>query len=211
VAALLPKPDGTWDVHTAEGRLSCQVVVDAAGAWADEVAALGGVRQLGLQPMRRSAFLSPSRTEYGKISTWPAVTDACERFYFRPFGTELLLSPAEEVPSRAGVPRPDEVAIAEVIERVNAITTLDLRVVRSAWAGLRCFVADRSPVVGSWSDCPGLVFVTAQGGYGIQTAPALAQLGATAVLAVLRGEGPDLIVAGQSLGPDRLRAVLEPW
>jgi len=204
VSAITRRPGGEWHVETTAGRLRCSVIVDAAGAWADEIARLADVPPVGLQPMRRSAFLCPTRPEYGDTSRWPAVTDACERFYFRPFGVDVLLSPAEEVACPPGDPRPDELAIAQVIERVNSITRLQIKGIRAAWAGLRCFVADRCPVVGGRVEQPGFVFVTGQGGYGIQTAPALARLGAEAALAALDGEARDVTIGAYALGPERL-------
>jgi len=153
-------------------------VVNAAGAWADEVAELAGVPTVGLQPMRRTIALARADAD----PTWPLVADVADTFYFRPESGHLLISPADETPSEPCDAKPDDQDVAIALERVNAATTLNLRSVHTAWAGLRSFVADREPVVGSWPDHPGFVFFAGQGGYGIQMAPALARTGADIVL-----------------------------
>ncbi|HEX6356582.1 FAD-dependent oxidoreductase [Actinophytocola sp.] len=158
--------------------LRVDAVVDAAGAWADRIAELAGVPTIGLQPLRRTIALARADVDPG----WPLVADAADRFYFRPESGHLLISPADETPTEPGDARPDDLDVAIAIERVNAATTLGLRSVHTAWAGLRSFVADRQPVVGAWPDHPGFVFFAGQGGYGIQMAPSLARTGADVVL-----------------------------
>lgn len=160
------------------GDLKADVVVDAAGAWADEVAAMAGVPPIGLLPMRRTIAFVRAEAD----PAWPSVADAADSFYFRPESGGLLISPADETPSEPCDAKPEDVDIALALERVNAATTLGLRSVHTAWAGLRSFVADREPVVGTWPDHPGFVFFAGQGGYGIQMAPALARTGADIVL-----------------------------
>lgn len=172
--------DGTgWRV-TAGQRYTAEIVVNAAGAWADELATLAGVRTIGLRPMRRTAAIASGAAEIDPA--WPLVCDAADRYYFRPESTRLLISPSDEIPSEPCDAKPDEFDVALAIERINAHTTLGLRRVHAAWAGLRSFVADRSPVVGAWPDQPGFAYFAGQGGYGIQMAPALAMLGAAVVL-----------------------------
>lgn len=173
--------DGTgWLATAGAGQVRAEVVVNAAGAWADTLAALAGVPTVGLVPMRRTAAVAAGRVPADPA--WPLVADAADRFYFRPEGTGVLVSPADETPSDPGDAKPDELDVALAVDRVNAVTTLGLRSVRTAWAGLRSFVADREPVVGAWPEHPGFVFFAGQGGYGIQLAPALAVLGAEVVL-----------------------------
>jgi D-arginine dehydrogenase len=169
--------DGTgWRVGTETADL----VVDAAGAWADEVAAKAGIPTVGLRPMRRTAAIASGATAIDP--SWPLVCDAADRYYFRPEGERLLISPSDETPSEPCDAKPDELDVALAMDRVNEVTTLGLRRVHTAWAGLRSFVVDRSPVVGAWPDSPGFAFFAGQGGYGIQMAPALAALGAAVVL-----------------------------
>lgn len=164
--------------------IHAHTVVNAAGAWADQVAELAHVPTIGLQPMRRTIALARAQSD----PRWPFVADAAGRFYFRAESGHVLISPADETPSEPCDAKPEDEDVAIALERVNAATTLGLRSVHTAWAGLRSFVADREPVVGAWPDHPGFVFFAGQGGYGIQMAPALARLGADIVLGRHRQE-----------------------
>jgi D-arginine dehydrogenase len=117
----------------------------------------------------------------------------------------VLVSPAEETDCPPSDARPDELAIAACLDAVNAVTTLQLRSVSHSWAGLRCFVADRMPVVGAWPDHPGFHFLAGQGGYGIQMAPALAVLAADHLLhGDLTDASERFGVAIESVSPQRL-------
>jgi D-arginine dehydrogenase len=167
------------DGWTSGGR-RYDVVVNAAGAWADVVAERAGVPTIGLRPRRRTIALAsgPTPVDPG----WPMVGDAADRFYFRPESGRLLISPSDETPSEPCDAKPADLDVALALERVNAVTTLGLRSVHTAWAGLRSFVADRAPVVGAWPDHPAFVFFAGQGGYGIQMAPALARTAAAIAL-----------------------------
>ncbi len=169
-----------WRVRAGGEELRADVVVDAAGAWADRVAALAGVPPLGLRAHRRTIAMArvpdPARTRGG-----PMVVDPGERWYFKAEGDDLLVSRGDETPVDPGDARPDPADVALALERVEAVTGLGLRSVRTAWAGLRSFVPDRLPVVGARPGYPGFVFVAGQGGSGIETAPALAVLAAEVV------------------------------
>jgi D-arginine dehydrogenase len=194
---------GSWEVETPDLLISCDRVVDAAGAWVDEVAAAAGVPLLGIQPKRRTIFLSPT-SQPVSMTAWPIVVDACERWYFKPQADHVLVSPAEETDCPPSDARPDELAIARTIDAVNAVTTLGMRSVSHSWAGLRSFVSDRIPVVGSWPEHPGFDFVAGQGGYGIQMAPALAVLAADHVLhGRLTATSENFGVSLGSLAPSR--------
>jgi D-arginine dehydrogenase len=181
-----------------------RVVVNAAGAWADHVATLFGARPCGLQPLRRTIVVA--RATGRMPDPCPLVADVDDGFYFRPDGPHMLVSPADETPSAPCDARPEEADVAIAIERVNLATSLGIRSVVTAWAGLRTFAPDRVPVVGYDPDVPGLFWLAGQGGFGIQTAPALARLAA----GLLAGEGspaslvPDLDPA--ALSPARFRA-----
>ena len=166
---------GRWHLDTGAGPVRARVVVNAAGAWADEVAAAMGIRPVGLRPLRRTAAVARAD---GVDRAWPLVSDIGEEFYFRPEGDGVLVSPADETPSAPCDARPDDLDVALAVERVNAATTLGLRSVRTAWAGLRTFAPDRNPVVGPDPLEPAFHWLAGQGGYGIQTAPALARLAA---------------------------------
>jgi D-arginine dehydrogenase len=169
---------GRWLLDTTAGPVAATAVVNAAGAWADRVAAGLGVPPVGLRPLRRTAAVCRAG---GVDPAWPLISDVGETFYFRPEGAGVLLSPADETPSEPCDARPEDADVALAIERVNAATTLGLRSVVTAWAGLRTFAPDRDPVVGPDPAAPGLWWLAGQGGYGIQTAPALARLVAAAV------------------------------
>jgi D-arginine dehydrogenase len=169
---------GKWLLDTAAGPVAAAAVVNAAGAWADRVADSLGVPGLGMRPLRRTAAVARAT---GVDRGWPLVADVGETFYFRPEGAGVLVSPADETPSEPCDARPEDLDVALAVERVNEATTLGLRSVVTAWAGLRTFAPDRKPVTGPDPAAPGLFWLGGQGGYGIQIAPALARLAATAV------------------------------
>jgi D-arginine dehydrogenase len=183
VTALERRGTG-WRVHTGPDAIDAADVVDAAGAWADVVAGLAGVPRIGLTPLRRTIAVArvpdPARLR-SPDGRMPMVRDADERFYFKPEGDGLLVSPADETPVAPHDARPDELDVATALERVEAVTALGLRSVRTSWAGLRSFVADRRPVVGAWPDHPGFWFCAGQGGSGIESAPALSAFAAAVV------------------------------
>jgi D-arginine dehydrogenase len=130
------------------------------------------------------------------------VIEALERFYFKAEGDGLLVSPADETPVEPYDARPDELDVATALERVEAVTRLGLRSVRTSWAGLRSFVRDRRPVVGAWPDHPGFWFCAGQGGSGIESSPALA---AFAAAVVTGGPVPaDIPLDRGALAPTRL-------
>jgi D-arginine dehydrogenase len=173
---------GAWTVKLTSGRtVAANVVVNAAGAWADQVAETFGAVPVGLRPLRRSAFMVAGPPGLGG----PMVEDVHEAFYFKPDAGRLLCSPGDETPQEPRDARPDQLEIARAIELINEATTLDVRHVESSWAGLRSFVGDRSPVVGFDPSVEGFFWLAGQGGYGIMTAPAMARAGA----ALLQG-GP---------------------
>ena len=194
----------SWTLRHARGTVVARVVVNAAGAWADHVATLFGARPCGLQPLRRTIVVA--RATGRMPDPCPLVADVDDGFYFRPDGPHMLVSPADETPSAPCDARPEEADVAIAIERVNLATSLGIRSVVTAWAGLRTFAPDRVPVVGYDPDVPGLFWLAGQGGFGIQTAPALARLAA----GLLAREGspaslvPDLDPA--ALSPARFRA-----
>ena len=168
-----------WRVSTPEGDIECTAVVNASGAWGDVVAGLAGIEPVGLQPMRRTAFMVPGDRSY---AAWPFVVDVDQHFYFRPDGVQMLCSLAEEKPSPPLDPRPDMADVALAIERINEATTLDIRSVNSQWTGLRTFAPDRELVIGEEPTAPGFFWLVGQGGTGIQTAPAYGALVASQVL-----------------------------
>lgn len=179
----LAREGGAWQVRCGDARWRAAIVVDAAGAWADELAQLAGVPAIGLQPKRRAAFLFAPPAGVG-IAAWPCVCGVDEGWYFKPDAGALLGSPANADPVPPHDVRPEELDIAIGIHRIEAMTTLQIRRPTHTWAGLRSFVADGDLVAGFEPGAPGFFWLAAQGGYGIQTAPAMGELCA----ARLRGE-----------------------
>lgn len=201
--ALRLHHDGSaWTVDTGVEQLRCDIVINAAGAWADDVAARADVAPVGLQPYLRTAFTFP----VDGTDDWPLVMDIGGRFYFEPEVPGLLASPSEETPTEPCDARADELAVAMAVDALDEATTLEVRGVRSRWAGLRSFVPDRLPVVGGDPTAPGFFWLAGQGGAGIKTAPALA----ATISSVVMGTGwpaqlTELDVTEQSLSPARLR------
>jgi D-arginine dehydrogenase len=194
-ARSIERNGANWRVDDVATNL----VVDAAGAWADVIAARAGVPCIGLQPYRRTIAIArvPDRSRLRGAM----VCEIQEQFYFKIEGDDLLVSPADETAAEPGDARPDELDVALALERVEEATGLGLRSIRTSWAGLRSFVPDRRPVVGTWPDHPGFAFVAGQGGSGIETAPALSAFAA----AVLTGSPlpADVAVDPADLAPTR--------
>ncbi|WP_298195933.1 FAD-binding oxidoreductase [Novosphingobium sp.] len=166
-----------WALTLADGReLRAGLLVNAAGAWADGVARLAGVRPIGLQPYRRT--VAQLRVSPAVPANLPLVLDLDERFYFKPQGARLWLSPHDETPSPPCDAAPEEVDVALAIDRLEGVVNWTVERVEHRWAGLRSFAPDRLPVYGFAPDQPGFFWFAGQGGFGIQTAPAAAALGA---------------------------------
>ncbi len=206
----LQRTGSGWVVGTPTERLGADLVVNASGAWVDLVAELAGVEPVGIRPLRRTIFTSPVSWPE-PIHGWPFVADLGERFYFRAEHDQVLVSPADEAPDIPRDVTPEELDIARTMEVVNQHTTLGLRSVRRAWAGLRCFVADRSPVVGQRQGEPGFFWFAGQGGYGIQMAPALARAGAGLLLHDRLPADLEPRIDAAELAPERIDARQQPW
>lgn len=163
-----------WQLDTDGPTIRANIVVNAAGAWADEIAEMAGAARLGLTPYRRTVFTFTS----GRCSEhWPLVISADEDFYFKPEGPDQFLgSPADEHSDKPCDAKPEELDVAAGIEAINQATLLDIRSIRSAWAGLRTFSPDRDPIVGFDRHAEGFFWCAGQGGTGIQTSPAVAAL-----------------------------------
>lgn len=194
----LARRGGDWRAVTDAGEYAAPTVVNAAGAWADEVAAMAGVRTVGLVPLRRTAFIAdpPDGVD---VARWPMVADVTETFYFKPESGRLLVSPSDATPSPPCDARPDDLDVARAVERVREATTLAIRGVKHAWAGLRTAVADDTPVIGPAPDAPGFVWLAGLSGYGVQSSPATGRLAA----AVATGTSSGIDVAPAEVAPDR--------
>jgi D-arginine dehydrogenase len=170
-----------WLLRSRAGDYSTPVLVNATGAWADSVARQAGAATVGLQPMRRTAMTIAAPAQVDSRH-WPMVIDVDETVYFKPDAGQLLLSPANEDPMEPCDVAPEELDIAIAVDRFETLTTERVRRINHRWAGLRSFVADRSPVAGYDAQGEGFFWLAGQGGYGIQMAPALARAAAALVL-----------------------------
>ncbi|SEO17689.1 Glycine/D-amino acid oxidase [Salinihabitans flavidus] len=201
----LTRDGAGWRVETEAGDFTAPVVVNAAGAWADEVAALAGVAPLGLRPLRRTAILVAA-PEGMVPDPWPMVVDAEEQFYLKPDAGKLLLSPADATLSPPCDAQPEELDVAICVDRIETAFDLQVRRIESKWAGLRSFLPDGDPVAGFAQDAPGFFWLAGQGGYGIQSAPALARAAAALVRGrAVPGDIADLGVSATCLAPARVR------
>ena len=172
---------GGWSLETSAGRFQAEVVVNAAGAWADEVAGLAGARLLAIRPHRRT--LVQLRINPPAPAELPLVIDAAGRFYFKPeAGGRLWLSPHDETLCAPADCAAEELDVALAIDRLQQVVDWRIERVERAWAGLRSFAPDRLPVYGFARETPGFFWFAGQGGFGIQTAPAAAKLGASLLL-----------------------------
>lgn len=163
-----------WNLETKMGDIPVDLIVNAAGAWGDQVATRAGVEPVGLQPRRRTAFTVNSSEP--NIQKWGMIADIDLQFYCKPDGQQLLCSLAEENPSEPCDAKHDEADVALAIERINAATTLDIRSVQTAWTGLRTFAPDRSMVIGPDTNDDSFFWCVGQGGTGIMTSPGVGRL-----------------------------------
>lgn len=195
-----------WRVSLSTGEaVQAGTVVNAAGAWADELATLFGAAPIGIEPRRRSAFTFRP-PEGVDVSAWPMVSDVDESWYFKPDAGQLLGSPANADPVAPHDVQPEELDIALGIHAIQEATTLDIRRPTATWAGLRSFVRDGEIVIGFDGACPGFFWLAAQGGYGIQSAAGASLLAASLIEGgVLPDELTRFGVDPAALSPARLR------
>jgi len=194
-----------WQAGAGGQAYEAPVVLNAAGAWAGVVGEMAGAMDIGLQPRRRSAFIfaPPPGCD---ASAWPLTAGVTEDWYVKPDAGMLLGSPANVDPVPPHDVQPEEMDIALAIDRIQEMTTLTIRRPTRTWAGLRSFVPD-GDLVGGWDpQAPGFFWVAAQGGYGIQTSPAMGE----ACAALARGQAIPAAIAAWGLtaamlSPERLR------
>ncbi len=195
---------GHWFIDAGDASFRAPLLLNAAGAWVDQIAALAGVAPIGIQPKRRSAFLfePPSGVD---TAHWPFVTDVEETFYFKPDAGLLLGSPANADPVAPHDVQPEELDIAMGIHRIEETTTMSIRRPTRTWAGLRSFVADGDLVGGFAPGRNDFFWVAAQGGYGIQTSAAMGEACAHLALGrALPSHVQDAGVTAAMLDPARL-------
>lgn len=170
-----------WQIATKAGQIAAGVVVNAAGAWADVVGEMAGAETIGLTPKRRTAAIvaGPSGID---ATHFPITIDINEQFYLKPDAGRLLISPADETPSAPCDAQPEELDIAICVDRIETAFDVSVTRIENKWAGLRSFVPDGSPVAGFSERVDGFYWLAGQGGYGIQTAPALSEFAATQIM-----------------------------
>ena len=186
-----------WQVLAGDVPYQAKLLINAAGAWADEVAATAGVARIGLQPYRRSMARIAAPAGHD-VSGWPMVFGAAESWYAKPDAGALLVSPAEEDPVQPFDAWADDMVLAEGLARYEAMVTTPVERLLANWAGLRSFAPDRNLVIGFDPAQPAFFWVAGQGGYGIQSSPAASQFAA------------DLILGRQSELDGPTRAQLDP-
>lgn len=198
--SAMARSGSAWRVEIGSEIIEAKVVVNAAGAWAEGIGQLGGAETIGLVAKRRTAMLvKPTATVDTDLMAM--TVDIEEKFYLKPETGQLLLSPANEDPMAPCDVQPEEMDIAICIDRIERAFDLSVRRIENKWAGLRSFVADKSPVVGFSEQAEGFFWLAGQGGYGIQTAPALARYAA----AMAMGDATPQDIFEQGLDPASLR------
>jgi D-arginine dehydrogenase len=201
----LARDQGIWTAATSAGEFTAPIVVNAAGAWCDVLAGLAKLPPIGLVPKRRTALTIAPPLDID-TGLWPMTLDIAETFYFKPDAGRLLVSPADETPMSPCDVQPDELDVAIAIDRLMQATTIEVTRVERKWAGLRSFVADKTTICGFDPLTEGFFWLAGQGGYGIQTAEAMARC---AVSLIDSGALPTDIAAkglnAETLSPTRFR------
>lgn len=181
------RTNGQWNITTEHGdSWTARTLVNAAGAWADSLAQIASAEPLGIQPLRRT--ICQLETDPQPLADQPLVLDVAGQFYFKPEAGRVWLSPHDEEPSPPCDAAPEELAVAEAIDRFENVVDWQVKRVERKWAGLRSFAPDRLPVYGNDPHCDGFFWFAGQGGYGIQTAPAAAKLAAQLLLGLERDD-----------------------
>jgi D-arginine dehydrogenase len=179
--ASIEHRSGVWKVSTERGEgFTAPILINAAGAWADRVAQLAGVKPIGIEPKRRTiiTFDAPPGT---RLDGLPFVKTVGDELYFAPESGRLFASPMDEVPSDPVDAQPDEYEIALAAYRMQERTIVKVDRIHSRWAGLRTFTPDRHPAVGFAPDAEGFFWLAGQGGAGLQTSPAMAAITASLI------------------------------
>ena len=177
----ISRETGYWRIETATGTIRAATIINAAGAWADQIGQLAGAESIGLVPKRRTA-MTIDAPEGVNVDTLPLIVDIDEEFYMKPDAGRLLISPANEDPMPPCDVQPEELDIAICVDRIEKAFDIEVGNIANKWAGLRSFVADKSPVIGFSQQTEGFFWLAGQGGYGIQTSPALSRLAAAVAL-----------------------------
>lgn len=185
---------GAWQVSAGGTEYAAPVVVNAAGAWAGAVAQMAGAMPIGIQPMRRSAAILPAPDGHDP-RRWPLFGSISERWYAKPEAGKLMVSPADEDPVEPHDAWPNDMVLAEGLHRFEQAVTMPVTRVEHSWAGLRSFAPDRTPLAGFDPQAEGFFWLAGQGGYGVQTAPALSRLTAALIAGGSPEVAPEVIAA----------------
>lgn len=197
--------DGVWRLHAGDDLYEAPTIVLAAGAWSDQVAASCGIAPVGLQPKRRSAAILSGPAGVS-VAAWPEILPIDVSFYCKPMGGKLMLSPAEEEPVEPHDAWADDLKLAEAAAGLERLVDMNVHRFERTWGGLRTFAPDGLPVVGFDPATEGFFWLAGQGGYGIQTSPALSRLAAALVLGRAVPEDlRSLGIAAADLAPARFR------
>lgn len=198
--SAIERKGSTWDVRTEAGNTySAAILVNAAGSWADEVARLAGVAPLGLEPKRRTiiTFDAPVGTDLDEL---PFAKTVGDELYFAPESGRLFASPMDEVPSDPCDAQPDEYEVALAAHRMEERTVVKVERIHSRWAGLRTFTPDRHPAAGFAKDAEGFFWLAGQGGFGLQTSPAMSRIAASLTFGT---SWPAMDISAGDLNPGR--------
>ena len=197
----ISRDGGCWRVTTAKAEIRALTLVNAAGAWGDNIAVLAGLPPIGLNPCRRSIARTPAPAGLD-VTGWPMLMGVEEDWFAKPDAGKWLISPADEDPVEPHDAWSDDMVLAKGIARYQDFVSEEVTRVETSWAGLRTFARDRTLVIGRDPLEPSFVWTAGQGGYGFQTAPAASELLASAITGAPAGLGPEIVAA---TSPDRLR------
>ncbi|MDG1438800.1 MAG: FAD-binding oxidoreductase [Emcibacteraceae bacterium] len=174
--------ENNWSVKTAAGEFSAPVIINAAGAWVDEVARMAGVKEIGITPMRRTMVVINPPEGCGDINKMPMINELVDTFYFKPDAGKIIISPCDKTPSEPCDAQPEEIDVAYAAHYFEQCTGHEVRNVEHKWAGLRNRTKDGYPAVGFAPDAKGFFWLAGQEGIGIMTSPSLSRLAASMVL-----------------------------
>lgn len=172
---------GAWAIEAGDGAIEAPVLVNAAGAWADEVAARAGLPRRGVLPFRRTAILFEPPADHD-AARWPMTFDAAETWYFKPEAGRIMMSPVDMIPTPPCDAQPEEIDVAVAVDRIETVTAMRVGRLAGRWAGLRTFAADHEAVIGPDPEEPSFVWYAGQGGNGVMASAAGGALAAAAAL-----------------------------
>ena len=194
--------DGAWRVEAGGDTYTADLMVNAAGAWADQIAQMASVAPLGITPLRRSVA-RVAAPDHHEVSQWPMLFGPGEEWYAKPDAGALIISPADEDPAEPHDAWADDMVLAEGIARYSEVVTEEVTRMLSNWAGLRSFAPDRNLVIGRDGTVPEFFWLAGQGGYGMQSSPGASQLAADLILGYTPEQTEDVIAR---LDPTRFKA-----